>query len=115
MRVTIISLSYFFLAITVIGILLSIYYKSLVAKTTPGKRTREKILGDMKDPISWRERNSKLSHLSMFWTVVSFVLFLYISFALRLGSISVIYIFAYIALIVVSLFFVRSKHKSNEK
>ncbi|AAK78970.1 uncharacterized membrane protein (UPF0136 family) [Clostridium acetobutylicum] len=114
MNVTTISLKYFFFALTIIGALLSFYYRSLVSKTSPGNKNREKILGNMKDPISWRERNSKLSYISMFWTAVSFVIFLYFLLFSRTGTLSVTYLIIYIVLIAASLYFVKSNKKSTD-
>ncbi|MFL0252277.1 hypothetical protein ACJDT4_17830 [Clostridium neuense] len=114
MNVTTISLSYWFLGIALIGIAFSIYFKSLVAKTSPGSKSRDKILGNMKDPMSWRQKNNMLSYISIFWTVISLILFIYLKFLSTAGLLPVYYMFVYVALIALSLLFVNVKGKSAE-
>ncbi|URZ01371.1 hypothetical protein [Clostridium felsineum] len=114
MNITTISLKYFFLALTIIGVFLTYYYKSLVMKTSPGHRDREKILGNMKDPISWRIRNNKLSIRILFWTAISFIIFLYLSLFVNAGTVSIIYLVIYMALIIASLISVKANKKSTD-
>lgn len=114
MYVTTISLSYWFLGIALIAILFSIYFKSLVTKTSPGNKSRDKILGTMKDPVSWRQKNNNLSYISIFWAVISLILFIYLKFLSIAGLLPVYYVFAYLVLIALSLIFVKVKSKSAE-
>lgn len=114
MNVTTISLSYWFLGIALIALLFAIYFKSLVTKTAPGNKSRDKILGTMKDPMSWRQKNNALSYISIFWTVISLILFIYLKFLSPAGLLPSYYVFAYLALIAISLFLIKVKNKSAE-
>jgi len=113
MNITSISLSYALLGATLIACSFFIYFKTLVIKTGSGKDSKEKIIGTMKQPEVWRNRNNKMSYLSLFWTVVSLSLFVYLKFFHTSGLISILYIFAYIALIVISTALGRVKDRAS--
>ena len=114
MFLTSISLSYFFLGITLIALGFLFYFKVLVIKTDPEKSSRKNIIGKMKDPDSWRARNNKMAYVSLFWAIISLAIFIYLKFFFTAGLISIIYLIAYIALVVIStsLFGVRRKSKA---
>ncbi|WP_234118630.1 hypothetical protein [Clostridium hydrogenum] len=114
MNVTSISLSYWFLGISLISLLFSLYFKNLVIKTSPGNKSRDKIIGTMKDPMAWREKNNILAYISIFWTVVSLLLFIYFKFLNASQLISIYYVFAYVAIIALSLILIKVKSKSSE-
>lgn len=111
MYISSVSFSYFSLGISIISFIFSIYFKTLVMKTSPGSKARDKIIGNMKDPLSWRKMNNTAGNLSIFWCLVSMILFIYFKFIFTYNVISIYYAFAYIAVISVSLFFIKSKDK----
>lgn len=113
MNITTISLSYFFLAICIIALAFSLYFKTLVIKTEPNNKSRQKILGNMKDPVTWREKNNIMAYVSIFWSVISLVIFIYLKFFSKAGLISIVYVFIYVGLIgVTALYF--AMHKKSE-
>ncbi|MCT8977332.1 hypothetical protein N4T77_12045 [Clostridium sp. CX1] len=109
-----ISLSYFFLAVAIIAIAAYLYFRLLIVKSSPDNSNREKIIGNMKDPESWRERNRKMSYVCIFWFVVSIAAFAYLKFLYSVALIPIIYLIIYAVLIVLSLiFFPRTKKKAS--
>ena len=112
MNIKSISLSYVFLVICVISLLISLYFKIIVIKTSPGRRDRNRLIGDMKDPITWRERNNIISYLFVFWATVSLSIFIYLKFFNTEILISILYLFAYIVIILVSVVFSILKKKA---
>ncbi|MDP4143055.1 MAG: hypothetical protein Q8936_01040 [Bacillota bacterium] len=114
MYVTSISLSYIFLGITIITIAFSIYFKTLVAKTSPGRKTRDKIIGDMKDPMSWRDKNNRMGNISIFWSLLSLALFIYFKFFYITGLVYSIYLYIYIAAIALTLLATGLRKKVTE-
>ena len=113
MFVTSISFSYFFLVIALISLIFCIYHKTLVVKTSPDNKSRAKIIGKMKDPISWRNKNNIIGNVSIFWCLVSLALFIYFKFFFTTGLISIYYVFIYIAVIAVSMFFINMGGKKK--
>lgn len=111
MYITSISISYVFLGVTLISVAFAVYFKTLVIKTSPNKNTREKILGNMKDPITWRHKNNIASYVALFWTILSLCLFIYFKFFYVASLISIYYLYIYAALIVISLFYFISRKK----
>ncbi|MCY6370863.1 hypothetical protein [Clostridium ganghwense] len=115
MNITSFSLSYLFLGACLISLVFFLYFKTLIVKTEPNNKSREKIVGTMKDPDSWRAKNNMMSYISAFWTVLSLILFIYFKFYYKSGLINVIYFFAYIAVIVLSVVFLGARKKSKSK
>lgn len=115
MNITTISLSYFFLAIFILSAIFAIYFKLVVIKSTPGNKQRDKIIGEMKDPDTWRNKNNILAYISIFWSTVSLLIFAYLKFYYAAGLVSTIYLFLYLAAIVISIFFATSKHSTKSK
>ena len=113
MYITSISLSYALLGVTIIACGFFVYFKTLVIKTGDTKESKDGILGKMKDPEAWRNRNNKMSYVSLFWTVVSLLLFIYLKFFLASSLVSLLYIFAYISLIVITTALTGVKHKAS--
>ena len=113
MYITSISLSYALLVTTIISCGFFVYFKALVIKTGSSKEGKNKILGKMKEPEAWRNSNNKMSYVSLFWTVISLLLFIYIKFFLAASLVSIIYIFAYIALIVITTVLTGLKNKTK--
>jgi len=103
MNIKSMSLAYIFLVISIITLLISLYFKIIVIKTSPGKRDRNRIIGDMKDPITWRERNNIISYILIFWASVSLLIFIYLKFFNTEVMLSVLYLVAYIIIILVSV------------
>lgn len=103
MNITSISLSYIFFAISIIEFLFFFYYKFLVINTGDKSKRRSKIIGSMKDPDHWRHRNNIMALVSVFWAFISIAAFIYLKFFYKSGLISIIYVFAYLALIVLSV------------
>jgi hypothetical protein len=113
MYITSISLSYALLGATIIACGFFIYFKTLVIKTGDTKETKNKILGKMKEPEAWRNKNNKMSYVSLFWTIVSLLLFIYLKFFYTANLVSILYIFAYIALIVITTALTGVKNKAS--
>lgn len=113
MFVTSISFSYFFLGIALISLCFCIYYKTLVVKTSPDNKSRDKIIGTMKDPISWRKKNNIMGNLYIFWCLASLALFIYFKFFFTAGLVSIYYVFIYIAVMVVSMFSINVVSKKS--
>lgn len=112
MLVTSISLSYAFFGVGVIALICFVYFKLLVVKTSPEKTSRKSIIGEMKDPDTWRDRNNKMSYLSLFWALLSIGIFIYLKFFYPSGLISIVIPFVYLALIAVSASFFSSRKKN---
>jgi magnesium-transporting ATPase (P-type) len=87
------------------------YYKYLVVNTGDKSKRRDKIIGSMKDPEDWRGRNNKMAYVSLFWTIISIIVFIYLKFFYQSGLISIIYVFVYLVAVVlsVSLFLKQNK------
>ncbi|MCR1933263.1 hypothetical protein ACQX0N_07370 [Clostridium tepidum] len=100
MNVTSISLAYLFLGIGLISLSFFIYFKIL---TSNSSKKSEKIVGDMKDSKSWLNRNNKMAYVSLFWSIVSLCLFIYLKFFTMPTIISLLYVIGYIFLIVISV------------
>jgi len=109
------SLSYIFLSMSLIAFAFFLYFKSLIIKTTPNSRTRDKIIGTMKDPDTWRYKNSMMANLSVFWAIVSLGVFIYLKFFYKAGLISMIYFFIYLAIEVISVAYFSSIKKLTKK
>lgn len=103
MNITSISLSYIFLAISIIEFGFFLYYIFLVTNTGDNSKRRDKIIGTMKDPDHWRTRNNKMAYNSLFWSVISVIIFIYLKFFFKSGLVSIIYVFAYLAIMAVSV------------
>ncbi|MGH4118695.1 hypothetical protein [Clostridium sp.] len=103
MNITSISLSYVFLGIFIIALIFFLYYKFIVINTGEKSKRRDKIIGSMKDPDNWRDRNNKMAYVSLFWTIISISVFIYLKFFHTAGLISIIYVFVYLTVIVVSV------------
>lgn len=109
-----ISLSYFFLAVGIVAIAAYLYFKLLTVKSSLDNPNREKIIGSMKEPEIWRERNKKMSYVCMFWFIVSILAFAYLKFLYSIALIPVIYLIIYAVLIVLSIVLIpRTKEKAS--
>jgi len=102
MYITSISLSYVFLGAAIIACCFFVYFKTLIIKISGTKEIKDEVLGKMKEPEAWRNKNNKMSYVSLFWTVISLLLFIYLKFFYTISLVSIFYIFAYIALIVIT-------------
>lgn len=111
MYISSVSFSYFTLVISMISFFFAVYFKTLVMKTSPDSKTREKIIGSMKDPLTWRKMNNTAGNLSIFWCLVSMIFFIYFKFLFVYSVIYIYYAFAYIAAIGLSMLFIKSKDK----
>ena len=110
MNITSISMSYVFLVILIINLLCFLYFKFLFVSSSKENKKHDAIVGDMKDPASWRKTNNIMSYNSLFWSLISLILFVYTKFFLTSGLISILIPFAYIFFIIIS-FLVLSKKK----
>ena len=97
------SLSYVFFAISIVAFIFFLYYKFLVINTGATSKRRDKIIGSMKDPDQWRHRNNIMAFVSLFWAIVSQAAFIYLKFFYTSGLISIILVFVYLAVIVLSI------------
>ena len=113
MYITSISLSYAFLGAAIIACCFFIYFKTLIIKTGDIKESKDEILGNMKEPEAWRNKNNKMSYLSLFWTVISLILFIYLKFFYTVSLVSILYIFAYLALIVITTALIGMKNTAS--
>jgi len=111
LNITSFSLSYMFFAISIIEFIFFGYYKFIVINTGANSKRREKIVGSMKDPESWRHRNNIISFVSLFWALISQIAFIYLKFFYKSGLVSIIYVFIYIVLIVLSISLFVKKNK----
>jgi hypothetical protein len=112
MLVSSISLSYAFFGIGVIALIFFLYFKVLVVKSSPENPSRKSIVGKMKDPDTWRDRNNKMSYLSLFWTILSIGIFIYLKYFYPSGLVSIIIPFIYVGLIAVSASYFSSRKKN---
>lgn len=103
MNITSISLAYIFFAISIIEFIFFLYYKFLVINTGEKSKRRNKIIGSMKDPNHWRHRNNIMAFVSLFWAIISIIAFVYLKFFHKSGLISIVYVFVFLALIVLSV------------
>ena len=113
MLITSISLSYVFLGLGIVAAIFFFYFKVLVVKSAPDRPSREAIIGEMKDPDTWRDRNNKMAYLSLFWALVSAGIFVYLKYFYPSGLISIIIPFIYVGLIAVSASYLSSRHKTT--
>jgi hypothetical protein len=111
LNITSISLAYIFLGISIIAFVFFLYYKFLVINTGPKSKRRDKIVGTMKDPDNWRHRNNIMAFTSLFWAFISQTVFIYLKFFNKSGLISIIYVFVYLAVIVLSISIFLKKNK----
>lgn len=111
MNITSISLSYVFFGISIVAFIFFLYYKFLVISTGDKSKRREKIIGSMKDPDQWRHRNNIIAFISLFWALISQAAFIYLKFFNKTGLLSLVYVFVYVALIVLSLSIFIKKNK----
>lgn len=111
MYITKISLSYFFLGIGIIAAIFYVYFKFITIKTSSESKDKDKIVGNMKDFESWRDRNNKMSYLSLFWAVISILTFIFLKFYYRAGLLSIFFPFIYLAVIIVSVILFLPKKK----
>lgn len=114
MYLTSISLSYFFLALAIATVAAYLYFKLLVIKSDPENPSREKIIGNMKDPVNWRERNRRMSFVCLFWFILSTIAFVILKFLYPLALIPIMVLVIYAILIVASIvLFSREKKKAS--
>ncbi len=57
----------------------------------------------MKDPETWMNRNNRMAYVSLFWSIVSLAIFIYLKFFTMPTIISILYVIGYIFLIVISV------------
>jgi len=103
MNIKSVSLAYIFLGISIISLLISLYLKIIVIKTSPGRKDRNRIIGDIKDPITWREGYNTRSYIFIFWSTISLLIFIYLKFFDTEIIISTVYLFVYICILIISV------------
>lgn len=113
MFITSMSLSFVFLVVSLICFGAFLYFKILIIKTGENSQSREKIIGSMKDPASWRSRNNRLSYITLFWSILSLAVFIYLKFFTQAGLIPSYYLFIYVAVIVLSIILFRAKNTAK--
>ena len=111
MNITTISSAYIFLAFFIVEFVSFLYYIFLVGNTGEKSKKRDKIIGTMKDPEHWRQRNNIMAYVCLFWSITSIIAFIYLKFFAKSPLISIIYVFVYLALIVVSVSVFLKQHK----
>ncbi|MBU3172675.1 hypothetical protein [Clostridium estertheticum] len=111
MNITSVSLSYIFFVVSIIEFIFFLYYKFLVINTGAKSKRRENIIGTMKDPEHWRKRNNIIAFISLFWSLISIFAFIYLKFFHATHLLSIVYVFIYIAAIVLSVFVFIKKNK----
>lgn len=114
MYLTSISFSYFILGVSIACIAAYLYFKLLFTKTSPESISRDKIIGQMKDPETWRTKNGRMSNVCMFWFIVSIIIYGVIKFLFTISLIPIIYLLIYAVLMVLSFIFAaRVKKKAS--
>ena len=103
LNITTISSAYIFLAIFAVEFISFLYYIFLVGNTRANSEKRSKIIGTMKDPEDWRRRNNIMAYICLFWSIVSIIAFIYLKFFSKSPLISIVYVFGFLALIVVTV------------
>ena len=111
LNITSFSLAYIFLGISIIAFVFFLYYKFLVINTGAKSKRRDKIIGSMKDPDNWRHRNNIMAFVSLFWAFISQFVFIFLKFFYSSGLVSIIYVFIYLAVVVLSISFFIKKNK----
>ncbi|MPQ32797.1 hypothetical protein E4V42_15305 [Clostridium estertheticum] len=111
MNITSVSLSYMFFVVSIIEFIFFLYYKFLVINTGAKSKRRENIIGTMKNPEHWRKRNNIIAFISLFWSLISIFAFIYLKFFYATHLLSIVYVFIYIAAIVLSVFVFIKKNK----
>ncbi|MBU3098303.1 MULTISPECIES: hypothetical protein [Clostridium] len=111
MNITSLSLSYMFFVVSIIEFIFFVYYKFLVINTGAKSKRRENIIGTMKDPEHWRKRNNIIAFISLFWSLTSIFAFIYLKFFYSTRLLSIVYVFIYIAAIVLSICVFIKKNK----
>lgn len=112
MNMTSSSLSYLFLIISALCLIFLFYFKILVINTSDDSKKKAKIIGSMKDPDAWRSRNNTMFYVFLFWTIISFLVFVYLKYFFGQGLISAIYVIAYLAIMVISIGLFGMKRKT---
>lgn len=110
------SLAYVFLAMSLIAAVFFLYFKSLVIKTSENNKAKDAVIGNMKNPEQWRQNNSTLGNLSLFWSILSLIVFIYLKFFYRAGLVNIIYPLIYFSLEVITIIFfgaARSKRRAS--
>lgn len=113
MYISSISLSYLFFAICAITFIVFLYFKFLVMNTSDKSSKRTKIIGNMKNPDKWRKDNNKMAFISLFWSIISLGVFVYLKFFFGIKLVSIIYPFAYLAMVVAILLFFIMRRKTT--
>ena len=111
MNINSISSAYIFLAIFVVEFISFLYYIFLVGNTSFKSEKRSKIIGTMKAPEHWRRRNNIMAYICLFWSIVSIAAFIYLKFFFKSPVISMVYVFVFLALIVVTVSVFLKSHK----
>lgn len=105
MNVTSISLSYVFIGIGIAALIAFIYFKVVTVKSSPESESRDKIVGNMKNPDVWRSRNNALAYLSLTWAIISTAIFIYIKYYMAPILMPGWYVFAYAGILAISYAF----------
>lgn len=108
------SLAYVFLGITILAFAFSLYFKTLVIRTKPNSYSRDKIIGNMKNPDAWRISNSRMGNFSLFWAILSLIVFIYLRFYYGIGLVNSVYVFGYLAVAIISAIFILSSLRSRK-
>lgn len=112
MYITSISLTYLFIITAIVLLLFSLYFKIIYVRTSPDNKSRDRIIGNIKDPITWRKKNNIMSYISLFWSFIYTLAFIYLKFFSRTKLISAIYIFILAGLTAASFMFIRFGNKT---
>lgn len=103
--ITSISFSYLFLGIALIALSFCLYFRLIYKKTSPDSPSAQTIFGEMKHREDWRDKNRLMSFISLFWALISIILFIYLKFFLAPSLISILYLLIYAVLIVMSVIY----------
>lgn len=112
MYITSISLTYLFIITAIVFLLFSLYFKIIYVKTSPDNKSRNKIIGSIKDPITWRKKNNIMSYISLFWSFIYTLAFIYFKFFSNAKLVSTIYMFIFAGLTAASFLFVKFGNKT---
>jgi len=113
MFITSLSISFAFLGVSIIAFIAFFYFKILIIKSSDSSKSRDKIIGNMKDPVSWRHKNNRMSYICLFWAIISLGVFIYFKFFTNAGLVPTIYLFVYIATVVLSTILFKGKNTAS--
>lgn len=113
MNITSMSFSYLFLGIALISLSFYLYFRLMYVSSSPDNSISQSIFGEIKHREDWHEKNRLMSHVFLFWTITSIILFIYMKFFIVSALMSILYLFLYVIFIVSSVAYAAIKRKAG--